>query len=286
MKKHKKVKPVLISLAILVTILMIWIVWENNSPVATEYELKSQKISESFDGYTIAHISDLHNDSLGKDNKRVIDLIVDAQPDIIAITGDMIDSYHTDADIAIDFINKVQKIAPCYYVTGNHEARLPNEYNELKTAMIDCGVTILENTTHTITIDGGSISLVGIDDPSFKSPYVVHGPEIIDEQLKNLNLTNEYYSILLSHRPEVFDIYVKYKVNLVLSGHAHGGQFRLPFVGGIFAPNQGFFPKYDAGIHTEGDCSMIVNRGIGNSVFPFRLNNRPEVVIIELKSDV
>lgn len=101
-------------------------------------------------------------------------------------------------------------------------------------------------------------------------------------------LMNESYSftLLLSHRPELFEIYVNNEVDLVLSGHAHGGQFRLPFVGGLVAPNQGLFPKYDAGLYTEENTNMIVSRGIGNSILPFRFNNRPEVILIELQSEV
>ena len=90
------------------------------------------------------------------------------------------------------------------------------------------------------------------------------------------------YVVLLSHRPELFNSYVENNVDLVFSGHAHGGQFRIPFIGGIVAPNQGVFPKYDAGIFTEGNTNMVVSKGVGNSIIPFRVNNRPEVILIEL----
>jgi predicted MPP superfamily phosphohydrolase len=92
------------------------------------------------------------------------------------------------------------------------------------------------------------------------------------------------FTILLSHRPELFDTYANHDLDLILSGHAHGGQFRIPFIGGVVAPNQGFFPKFDAGIYTDGDTNMLVSRGVGNSIFPFRVNNRPEIILIELKS--
>ena len=112
-----------------------------------------------------------------------------------------------------------------------------------------------------------------------------------DEELqKQINAVNEAvqngnFTILLSHRPELFEVYADNKMDLVLSGHAHGGQFRLPFVGGLVAPNQGLFPKYDAGLYTEENTNMIVSRGIGNSILPFRFNNRPEVILIELESE-
>ena len=105
----------------------------------------------------------------------------------------------------------------------------------------------------------------------------------LDDTLKKLIEGEDNYTILLAHRPDFFDEYVKSGSDLVLSGHAHGGQFRLPFVGGLYAPGQGFLPEYDSGIYTEGSTSMIVSRGIGNSAFPIRFNNRPEIILVELK---
>ena len=100
--------------------------------------------------------------------------------------------------------------------------------------------------------------------------------ELLDEE--------DGYTILLSHRPELFEVYAENNIDLIFSGHAHGGQFRIPFVGGLIAPNQGLFPKYDAGIYEEGNTTMVVSRGIGNSIVPFRINNRPEIVLVELAS--
>ena len=107
---------------------------------------------------------------------------------------------------------------------------------------------------------------------------------MVSNTLAEISTEDDGFTLLLSHRPELFDTYVKHGMNLVLSGHAHGGQFRLPFVGGLVAPNQGLFPKYDSGLYTSGSTNMIVSRGIGNSLLPFRFNNRPEVILIELKS--
>ncbi len=105
----------------------------------------------------------------------------------------------------------------------------------------------------------------------------------MQNKLSELMSDNDKYTLLLSHRPELFEVYVKCGADLVLSGHAHGGQFRLPFVGGLVAPNQGLFPEYDAGLYTEGNTNMVVSRGVGNSILPFRFNNRPEVILIELE---
>ena len=107
---------------------------------------------------------------------------------------------------------------------------------------------------------------------------------MVSTKLNTLMEQETAYAILLSHRPELFETYAACGVDLVLSGHAHGGQFRLPFIGGLIAPNQGLFPKYDAGLFTDGNTNMIVSRGIGNSIIPIRFNNRPEIVLLELRA--
>ena len=107
----------------------------------------------------------------------------------------------------------------------------------------------------------------------------------MNTKLEELHSEKDGFTILLSHRPELFDTYADQGMDLVLSGHAHGGQFRLPFIGGLVAPNQGLFPKYDAGIYTEDNTNMLVSRGVGNSILPFRINNRPEVILIELQAE-
>ena len=146
------------------------------------------------------------------------------------------------------------------------------------------GVVILENEQIKLEKEGEFITIFGVEDPSFQVDYLLGDSVTITESRLDEMITEEDgFCILLSHRPELFDSYVKYDMHLVLTGHAHGGQFRLPFVGGLIAPNQGFFPKYDAGLYTEGDTNMLVSRGIGNSILPFRVNNRPEVILVELQ---
>ena len=239
----------------------------------------------AFDGCKIAHISDLHNTEIGKNNETLLNMLREAKPDIIAITGDLIDSRKTDVAAALHFAGEAVKIAPCYYVTGNHEARA-SEYDALKTGLIKLGVTVLENEKTELEREGEKITLIGVKDPSFSSDYLFHDEEaIMEAQLKALVDKDDGFTLLLSHRPELFDVYVTCNADLVLSGHAHGGQFRLPFMGGLAAPNQGLFPKYDAGLFSEGKTKMLVSRGIGNSIFPFRVNNRPEVILIELQTD-
>ena len=284
--KKRKLMIILAVVASLLIALVFWIVWGNTALQLNTYTVSSDRLPEAFNGYRIAHISDLHNAKIGENNKNLIAMLQDAEPDIIAITGDLIDSRNTDIEIAIQFAEEAVKIAPCYYVTGNHEARV-SEYDDLKNGLTELGIIILEDERIYLDQNGETITLIGINDPSFKSDYLFGDSEtVVETHLQELMNESYSFTLLLSHRPELFEIYVNNEVDLVLSGHAHGGQFRLPFVGGLVAPNQGLFPKYDAGLYTEENTNMIVSRGIGNSILPFRFNNRPEVILIELQSEV
>lgn len=285
MTAKKKKFIFLAVVAVVLIALVIWIAWGNTALELNTYTISSSKLPQNFDGYRIAHVSDLHNAEMGKDNEKLLAMVRDADPDMIAITGDLIDSRNTNVEIALQFIQEAVKIAPCYYVTGNHEARV-NEYDELKVGLTSAGVIILEDAQTEISIGADTITLIGVNDPSFQTDYLSGDSEtVMNTKLEELHTENDGFTILLSHRPELFDTYVAYDVDLVLSGHAHGGQFRLPFIGGLVAPNQGLFPKYDAGLYTEDNTDMIVSRGIGNSILPFRFNNRPEVILIELQAE-
>lgn len=256
----------------------------NNDLRLNEISVTSQTLPESFEGFRIAHVSDLHNASFGKDNERLLNMLRDAEPDMIAITGDMIDSYRTDIDVAVKFAEEAVKIAPCYYVAGNHESRI-SELGELLDGLSDAGVAILRDDTAELSQNDEHILIVGVDDPDFRgADYLLGGDSAdMDRRLKTLKYAHSNgFTLLLSHRPELFETYVYNNMDIVLSGHAHGGQFRLPFVGGLYAPDQGLFPKYDGGVYTEGNTTMIVSRGVGNSLFPLRLFNNPEVILIEL----
>ena len=281
MRKWNK-KNWLCVTAICLVVISAWIVLGNTNLEITEYYVSSSKIPDPFDGFEIAQISDLHNAEFGDKNKDLLVLLSQIGPNVIVMTGDLIDSRQTDIEIALDFAGTAVQIAPVYYVTGNHEARVP-EYEQLKTGLTDLGVTVLENQKVQITKDGESITLMGIQDPSFRTDYLFGDAESVSRQaITSLQNESDGFTVLLSHRPELFDLYVDTGMDLVFSGHAHGGQFRLPFVGGLVAPNQGFFPKYDAGQFVEKNTTMIVSRGVGNSIIPLRINNPPELVVVEL----
>ena len=280
--KIKKKHIIMLAIVTVLILLIIWIAYGNTDLEIYKYNVKSEDIPSEFDNFRIVQISDLHNAEFGENNEKLLLMLKQADADIIAITGDMIDSRNTDIDVAISFAQKAVNIAPVYYVNGNHESRVLGEYEKLKQGLTDAGVTILENSSADITIGDETISLIGINDPTFRMELVDDTMEQnIAHQLVNVIPDNDNYKVLLAHRPEYFDVYAG-KVDLVLSGHAHGGQFRIPFIGGLVAPGQGFFPEYYEGSHIKENTEMIVSRGIGNSIIPFRINNKPEIIVAEL----
>ena len=280
----KKKRLIIAGVALVLLALIIWTAWGNTALELNTYTVSSKELPDTFDGYRIAHVSDLHNAEMGDGNEKLLAMLREAEPDIIAITGDLIDSRNTNIEVALAFAEEAIKIAPCYYVTGNHEARV-SEYAELKVGLEAAGVVVLENERTEIEQTGKTITILGVDDPSFNTDYLFgDSASVVSSTLAEISTEDDGFVVLLSHRPELFDTYVACGMDLTLSGHAHGGQFRLPFVGGLVAPNQGLFPKYDSGLYTEGSTNMVVSRGIGNSILTFRFNNRPEVILIELKA--
>ena len=281
---EKRIIALAVTIAVLIA-LAIWTAWGNTALELNYLTISSERLPKEFNGYSIAHVSDLHNAEMGNGNEKLLDMLKKAKPDIIAITGDLIDSRNTDIDVALQFVEAAMEIAPCYYVTGNHEARV-SEYSELRKGLRERGAIVLEDEGADIELSGEAITLFGVNDPSFQTDYLFGDAEaVMKKKLQNISRREDDFTILLSHRPELFEVYADSDVDLVLSGHAHGGQFRLPFVGGLIAPNQGFFPKYDAGLYAEENTNMVVSRGIGNSILPFRFNNRPEVILIQLQSE-
>lgn len=278
-----KKKYLSVILAILFSVLILWTIWGNVTVGVTHYSVTSKQLPDSFDGFKIAVVSDLHNARFGRDNSQIVRKIEEEHPDIIAITGDLVDANRTDLETAVALVHKLMQLAPCYYVTGNHEAWIGKQFSVLEEMLLAENVQILHDEVIRLERDGQTIQLAGLDDPDFTERDTVVQQSLLQTKLNQMNLSEEY-CILLSHRPETFEAYVEENIDLVLSGHAHGGQFRLPFIGGIVAPDQGLFPKYTAGKYIRNNTTMIVSRGIGNSIIPVRFNNRPEIVVIELKS--
>lgn len=284
-KSRKPILYILLCAAVLLG-LAVWLIHGNTVIRQTEITVHSEALPEEFAGFRIAHVSDLHSAEFGGDNQRLLSMLRAARPDIIAITGDIISSYHVDLEPALHFAREAAKIAPCYYVTGNHEGRI-SLFPSLQAGLMEAGVTILRREAVTIERNGASIAIWGLEDPRF-NPYegiFLRKGWDIQGQLEVLTESagSEGFTLLLSHRPEYFETYCDFGVELVLSGHVHGGQIRLPFIGAIYGPDQGLFPEFDAGLYTAGGTNMIVSRGLGNSSFPIRVNNPPELIIVELQ---
>lgn len=281
-------KILIVALVIVAIVFVAWVVWDNARIVVTEIEVESERLPESFDGYRIAHVSDLHNDEFGEENEKLLALIKEAEPDMIAITGDLLDSRRTSVEKALNFVNEAVKIAPCYYVTGNHESRIDDEYGQLERTMIEAGVVVLRNDKLALEKDGAVITVAGIDDPRFvlSSDRLAKMESVIGNVLTGLlkDVPEEQFTLLLSHRPELFELYCERGLDLVLSGHVHGGQIRIPGIGGVIGPGQGLLPDYDAGLYCADGTNMVLSRGLGQSIVPFRVNNPPELVLVTLKS--
>ena len=259
------------------------IIRQNKNLKVRKTTLKFDKLPQTFDNYKIAQVSDIHCDRVGLSDLSFIKKIKDFNPDIIVITGDVLDSYNNDMDIAYNILSQLAIIAPCYFVSGNHELRLPEEYEQLINIMKKLNITYMNNSKQLITKDNESINLVGVEDYNFfkNEDKLNHRANFI-KTLEELYSPN-HFNILLSHRPEKFPIYADIKYDLIFSGHAHGGQWRIPFIGGIFSPSQGFFPKYTNGNYVLKNSTLIVSQGLGNSSFPIRINNRIELVLATLK---
>lgn len=283
MKKLSLRKARRLCLALALAPLLLWVLWGNTALTVTTIPIHSSRLPPAFSGFRVAQVSDLHNAEFGAGNQRLLELLSGCAPDLIAVTGDLVDAGHTDMETALAFVEEAVKIAPVYYVTGNHEAHLP-QYAALRTGLEEAGAVVLEDEAVAFRRDGAALTVAGLTDPAFSGAGDLFGevPAMVRAKLNRLLEDSDGYTLLLSHRPELFEVYAGCGVDLVLAGHAHGGQFRLPFVGGLIAPDQGLFPRYDAGLYTSGGTGMVVSRGLGNSIIPLRFNNRPEVVVVEL----
>lgn len=245
---------------------------------------KSDKLPTSFHGFRILHISDLHDRQFGKQQKKILKQARLLQPDVIFLSGDMLDRKKTNKENIhknFAFIKGAVEIAPVYYVPGNHEAT-SSMYAYLKQFLLDMGVHVLENSKVELSRNEESISVIGLKDPKF----YYYDTSRFEENLSNISkLIDTSFCILLSHRPEKFKLYAQYGIDLAFCGHAHGGQVRLPKIGGLYAPSQGIFPKYTNGCYTKDACTMVVSRGLGNSRAPQRINNHPELILVSLQTN-
>lgn len=275
-RKPEITRKKIIIIALIVLFIAVFQTLNNSFPVLTEYEFSSEKFPKGLDGFRVVQISDLHNETYGRNNSRLMAKIKACEPDIIVITGDIADEFFTKPDVAVDFCRQAAEICPTYYVTGNHEYEMDRaKFDELCVGIEGSGAVFLRNEAVKIGTGEDSFTLIGLDDECVDGGRLAKLMTTVDEG---------EFTLVLAHEPQNFDDYAMSKPDLVLSGHAHGGLIRLPFIGGLFAPDQGFFPKYTAGRYDCGESTMFVSRGVGNSTVTKRVFDPPEVVCITLKS--
>lgn len=246
----------------------------DTSLATTYYNVKTDKISG---GIRIALIADLHSCYFGDGQKELVDVIENAEPDLVLLAGDIIDENMSPKNVDILFKAIADKY-PCYYVTGNHEI-WSGEADEIKSYVEGYGITVLQGDCCNLMIREEQFSICGVDDPEI-------GEDEFDEQLNMCGMNSEAskYKILLAHRPDYIGSYLQYDFDLILSGHTHGGQWRIPgILNGVYSPGQGFFPKYAGGHYRFGRTDFIVSRGLAKeSTRVPRIFNPPELVVIDV----
>jgi uncharacterized protein len=280
-----KLKRLLLAVCLSIVIfLFLWI--ENNLIAVTKIDLSVKNLPQGFNGYRIVQISDLQNKVFGNGNDILVSKIKNSNPDLIVITGDLIDAAKYNEETILGFIDHIEHIAPIYFITGNHEM-YGNYMLKLEPKLNKKNIKILRNSSENIERNGDTITLIGIDDPieTQESKNYITSKKLEQELDKTPSIRDSSsFKILLSHRPEFFSLYAKYNIDLTFAGHAHGGQIILPFIGGLYAPGQGFFPKYTSGKYELNNSTMIVSRGLGNSSIPQRIFNRPEIVVVTIEN--
>ena len=242
--------------------------------ITSEYKILSSNVPPAFDGFAIAHVSDLHNRDFGND---LIERVASVQPDVIVITGDMIHRENESA-AAEKFAMGAVQTAPVYYVPGNHE-RVLRCYDAFAEKLREMGVHVLSNAYCVLRRGEDTLSILGLNDPTFfekgKTDFITE----LNRLHADITAEGVPYTVLLSHRPEMFARYVEAGIDLSLCGHAHGGHVRLPFIGAFYAPNQGLFPKYTEGKHTANGKHMVISKGLGKSSWVPRVYNPPELCV-------
>ena len=259
------------------------------------YIIENQKIPKEFNGYNIVQISDLHNKSFGKHNYKLLNEVNKINPDVIFITGDLIDGESKNFRNSLELVKNLTKKYKVYYITGNHEQKsLVKRYKDLYVKyfkeLSSLEAIHLDNEWVRISKGNNYINLYGLTVPFEYYKYLFDNDkntEIEKDFLnKKLGASNRNeYNILLVHTPFYFEKYEKWGADLILAGHVHGGIIRLPFFGGLLSPNRTFFPKYDLGRFEINNSVMIVSKGLGGSKALIRINCKPEIVCIKLKSE-
>lgn len=279
-------KILLISILILFVVCCISIWYASTHFHKVYYRLQSDKLHKPV---KLVVLSDLHDQSYGRDNTLLLQAISEEKPDAVLVAGDMLTaSENRKKAVAEELIGKLTKSWPVYYGIGNHERKMywePERYGDGFEAYIEAiketGAVILQNSS--VKYAGENIRIYGLDiDQRYYKRF--EQPEMSAAYVKTLTgeLDQSCYNIFLAHNPAYFDTYALTKPDLVLSGHVHGGLVRLPFLGGVIAPSLKLFPKYDGGLFRQNGSAMIISRGLGIHSIEFRMWNTAELVVLEL----
>ena len=275
-------------------LMYLYIKYNVNTLEVTKYVVENKKVPKEFDGYNIVQISDLHSKLFGENNKKLIQKIKSLNPDIVVVTGDLIDGENNNYNVALDFMKEISKLYRVYYIIGNHEQKslikkYKDEYKDYFNKLHQIDFVNLDNNKVEIVKGDSNINLYGLTVPYSCYKYLFDNQEttsididFLEEKLGKVD--REQFNILLAHTPFYFDEYEKWGADLTLCGHVHGGIVRLPLVGGLLSPDRKFFPKYDLGEYTKNKSTMIVSKGLGGSKVLIRVNCKTEIVNIKLKN--
>ena len=255
-----------------------FLLWGNCSLQTTETALVSPALPPAFDGLRIVELADLHGRVFGRGSRRLLAAVRRAEPDLICIDGDLFDE-HTDLAMLPPLLRGLCAIAPVYYVTGNHEWRVPG-LRGILAQMRACGVTVLQDDWRVLRRGEDALVLAGTDDPCGPAERKTPAELIADIRAE---AGEAAFLLLLTHRNDQLPQWSALGVQAVLAGHCHGGVVRLPFVGGLFGTDRRLFPAWDAGLYRQGETVLYVSRGLGYTNVHFRLFNRPEVAVIVLR---
>lgn len=269
----------IIIIALMAAVLAFLIKDSRENLEISDYELSSSKLPASFDGFKIVQLSDLHGAEFGEDGKELETKVKELEPDIIVLTGDFVTD-EGDIDAVQRLAEALVELCPVYFISGNHEYGSGLALN-VKSIMENAGVEYLGNEYITICRGDDEIMLAGVEDPLAYADMLT--PNELVSQMKEE--APEAFKILLGHRNYWMTEYPELEVDLIFSGHAHGGIVRIPGLGGLIGTDRHLFPDFEAGMFNNGHYTMIVSRGLGNSVSVPRLFNRPEIVCVTLRSE-
>lgn len=236
-----------------------------------EYTVEINNLPQAFEGFTILQVSDLHGKLYGNKQKDLLEIIHNLDFHMVAFTGDLDSKYRPNSEPGVELISGL-KNKPIYFVPGNHDWATGYNFRE---SLVRMGVNILENRAEKFSLEGEHIWIVGVDDP-------YSGRAQLDKALENVS--DHQPRILLAHAPEIYPVAIQQNIDLVLVGHTHGGQIRMPYLGALVVPGQGLLPDLDYGLYSNQATTMIINAGLGESVIPIRFNIQPELVLVKLKN--